>query len=137
MALDTLHWTWLNHFFIWGSIVFYFLFTFTLYSTTFYEFLPSTFPDVGSATNAFGSGIFWATFFVTMVICLWPVVGYRWFMQKKYPTLADQIRKGVWKEKRSKTSSLVSVNDNKKNNMTLSITLAKFRSFRNAFFRLP
>lgn len=107
MALDTLHWTWINHFFTWGSIIFYFLYAFLLYSTTIYNMSPSTFPDVGAAVNTFSSGLFWASLVVTSVTCLWPVVGYRWTMQKRYPTLADQIRKGVWKEKRSKSTSLL------------------------------
>lgn len=108
MALDTSHWTWLNHFFIWGSIVFYFLYTFTLYSSTLFGMSPTNFPAVGAAVNTFGSGTFWATLFLVSSICLLPVIGYRWVHQKLFPTLADQIRKGVWKEKRNKNSSIVS-----------------------------
>lgn len=106
MALDTSHWTWINHFFIWGSIVFYFLYTFTVYSETLFNLLPSYFPYVGAAINTFGSGAFWAALLVTSAICLLPGLGFRWTKQKLYPTLAELIRKGMWKEKRSTSKSL-------------------------------
>jgi len=106
MALDTSHWTWINHFFIWGSIVFYFIYTFVLYSAPLFNFLPSTFPAVGAAVNTFGNGGFWAALFVTCVVCIVPVVAFRWCQQKLYPTLSDLIRRGMWKEKRSRSSLL-------------------------------
>ena len=108
MALDTQHWIWLNHFFQWGSIVFYVMFEFTIYSETLFNAMPSFFPTVSAAVNTFGDNTFWASFFVTSVVCLLPVIGWRWSIQKMYPTLADKIRKGEWKAKRSKNSSLVS-----------------------------
>ena len=60
------------------------------------------------AINVFGSGIFWLTIAITASICLLPVVGYRWMTQKLNPTLADLVRKGVWKERRKHAESLVS-----------------------------
>ena len=108
MALDTSHWIWVNHFFIWGSIVFYVIFTFTIYSVAAFNMLPTIFTSVSAAANTFSDKNFWAAFFVTVVVCILPVIGYRWIMQKMYPSLADEIRKGVWKAKRSKSSSLVS-----------------------------
>ena len=108
MALDTSHWTWINHFFIWGSIVFYVIFTFAIYSTALFNISPANVPSVGAAMNTFGSGAFWASLFLTVVLCIFPVIGYRWTIQKMYPTMADKIRKGVWKARRSKNSSLVS-----------------------------
>lgn len=102
MALDTSHWTWINHFFIWGSIIFYFLFTFTTYSALFYNLLPSQFPDVGAAVNTFGTGNFWAALFLTAAVSLLPVIGFRWTASKLYPTLSDLIRRGAWKKRRSR-----------------------------------
>ena len=102
MALDTSHWTWINHFFIWGSIIFYFLFTFTTYSTPLYNLLPSQFPDVGAAVNTFGTGNFWAALFLTAAVSLLPVIGFRWTASKLYPTLSDLIRRGAWKKRRSR-----------------------------------
>jgi len=107
MSLDTSHWTWLNHFFIWGSIIFYFIYTFIIYSAVLFNMSPFFFPNVNAAVNTFGSGAFWSSFFITAIICLLPVIGFRWTNQKLWPTLSDQIRKGVWKQKRVKNSSLV------------------------------
>lgn len=109
MALDTSHWTWMNHLCIWGSVVVYFMYTFTLYSSTFYNLSPATFAAAEAARNTFGSGAFWATLFLVIAICLLPVIGYRWVQQKLFPTLVDQIRKGVWKQKRTRDSSVVSL----------------------------
>lgn len=108
MALDTSHWVWLNHFFIWGSLIFYVIFEFTIYSEALFNIMSSYFPTVSAAVNTFSDNTFWASFFVTTVVCTLPVVGWRWYVQKRYPTLADKIRKGVWKSKRTKNSSLVS-----------------------------
>ena len=100
MALDTCLWTWINHFFIWGSIVFYFLYTLATYSSTAFNNMPATFPSVGAAENTFGSGVFWAALLVTSIICLLPVLGYRWCKQKLYPTFTEYVRRDLWKEKR-------------------------------------
>ncbi|XP_065672695.1 phospholipid-transporting ATPase ID isoform X3 [Hydra vulgaris] len=102
MAFDTCHWTWINHFFIWGSIVFYFLYTFATYSSVAFNKLPSTFPSVGAAENTFGSGVFWAALLLTSIVCILPVLGYRWCKQKLYPTFTEYVRRGLWKESRPK-----------------------------------
>ncbi len=107
MALDTQHWTWINHFFIWGSIVFYFLFSFTMYSPEIYNLAVGGVTFVGMAVNVFGSGLFWLTMMLTSSVCLLPVVGFRWLSSKLNPTLSDLIRKGVWKERRKHAESLV------------------------------
>eukprot|EP00112_Aurelia_sp_Birch-Aquarium-sp1_P008224 Seg1901.2 transcript_id=Seg1901.2/GoldUCD/mRNA.D3Y31 product="Phospholipid-transporting ATPase ID" protein_id=Seg1901.2/GoldUCD/D3Y31 len=109
ISLDTQYWTWINHFFIWGSIIFYFMFSFTLYSPAFFSLAPASIGYVGMAINVFGSGIFWLTIVITASVCLLPVVGYRWITQKFNPTLADLVRKGVWKERRKHAESLVSL----------------------------
>eukprot|EP00794_Sanderia_malayensis_P010085 gene10085-11115_t len=109
MALDTLHWTWINHFFIWGSIVFYFLFSFTIYSPEIYDLAVGGVGFVGMAVNVFGSGLFWATIILTSSVCLLPIVGFRWVNSKVNPTLSDFIRKGDWKERRKHAESLLSL----------------------------
>ena len=107
ISLDTQYWTWINHFVIWGSIAFYFMFSFTLYSPSFYSLAVGGVGYVGMAVNVFGSGIFWLTIVLTATVCLLPVVGYRWLTMKFQPTLSDRIRKGEWKQRRTHAESLV------------------------------
>ncbi|XP_065059907.1 phospholipid-transporting ATPase ID-like isoform X2 [Rhopilema esculentum] len=109
ISLDTQYWTWMNHFVIWGSIIFYFMFSFTLYSPEFYSLAIGGVGYVGMAVNVFGSGIFWLTLILTAVVCILPVVGYRWLRMKIRPTLAERIRKGEWKQRRTPAESLVSL----------------------------
>ena len=93
---------------IWGSIAFYFMFSFTLYSPAFYSLAVGGVGYVGMAINVFSSGIFWLTIVITAAVCLLPIVGYRWMKMKLRPTLSDLIRKGEWKERRTHAESLVS-----------------------------
>lgn len=50
-ALDTSYWTAINHFFIWGSIGIFFVFTFALHSNALFFLSPSTFPFNGELMN--------------------------------------------------------------------------------------
>jgi len=47
VALDTCYWTYINHYFYWGSLFIYFILTFTLNSNGLFGFLPSSFPFFG------------------------------------------------------------------------------------------
>lgn len=95
-ALDTSYWTGFNHLVIWGSILFYFGFTFLCYADFLgYEYL-------GTARNVMSTGPFWFTLILTVVILLVPVVAERFYYIDTRPTLTDKVR---LKQKISKSKS--------------------------------
>jgi len=95
-ALDTSYWTGFNHLVIWGSILFYFGFTFLTYADFFdYEY-------VGTARNVMSTGPFWFTLILTVTILLVPVVAERFYYIDTRPTLTDKVR---LKQKISKSKS--------------------------------
>lgn|SRR6218665_389662 len=87
-GLDTYYWTGFNHFVIWGSIIFYFVFTFIFYcDTCFYDYVYS-----GTATTLMQTANFWFTLLLTVVIILIPVVAERFYYVDTRPTLTDKVR---------------------------------------------
>ncbi|ESO08153.1 hypothetical protein HELRODRAFT_75635 [Helobdella robusta] len=85
-ALDTWFWTGFNHFVIWGSIVFYFAFTFIFYSELFdYTYL-------GTSENVMGTTNFFFTLILVVTMLLLPVVSLRFYRLNKNPTLTDLAR---------------------------------------------
>lgn len=94
--MDTSYWTGFNHFVIWGSILFYFGFTFVFYSELFdYTYL-------GTAVNVMGTANFWFTLFLTITILLLPVVAARFYQIDTQPTLTEKVR---MKQRISKSKS--------------------------------
>ena len=51
------------------------------------------FNGVASTIECFASSGFWASLTLTVSLCIPPCMGYRWFMQKTKPTLAQSIRR--------------------------------------------
>ena len=95
-ALDTSYWTGVNHFVIWGSLLFYFAFTFTFYADVWgYEYR-------GTARNTMSTANFWFTLVLTVVVLLVPVVAERFYYIDTRPTLTDKVR---LKQKISKSKS--------------------------------
>jgi ribosome assembly protein YihI (activator of Der GTPase) len=84
--LDTAYWTGLNHFVIWGSIVFYFAFTFAFYMPVF------EYAYQGVARNLMSTAVFWFTMLLTVTILLVPVVAERFYYIDTRPTLTDKVR---------------------------------------------
>jgi len=102
-ALDTSYWTGFNHFVIWGSILFYFGFTFAFYSELFdYTYL-------GTAVNVMGTATFWLTVVLTVTILLVPVAASRFYRSMTRPTLADRIRlkQRIMTKSKSKSVDLI------------------------------
>lgn len=102
-ALDTLYWTGFNHFVIWGSILFYFGFTFAFYSELFdYTYL-------GTAVNVMGTATFWFTVVLAVTILLVPVAASRFYRSMTRPTLADRIRlkQRIMTRSKSKSGELI------------------------------
>ena len=71
---------------MWGSILFYFGFTFIFYSDFF------SYSYVGTARNLMTTANFWFTLILTVTILLVPVVAERFYMMDTRPTLTDKVR---------------------------------------------
>jgi len=88
----TQYWTWINHFFIWGSIIFYFVFYFAFYA----EFVFNLFPQghyYGMQFEVYGSGAFWFCLFLVLVVTITPRLSYYFIENELYPSLSDTVRR--------------------------------------------
>jgi len=85
IALDTQYWTVWNHVTIWGSVVVYFGLTFA-YNWIFQG------QYIGSLTTAMQDQTFWFVVLLTTVVCILPVVAYRFYKIDVTPTLTDRAR---------------------------------------------
>ena len=84
-ALETSYWTGINHFVIWGSIIFYFLFIFVFYSEAFrYSYM-------GTATTLMSTSTYWLSMLLTVVLLLLPVVLCKLYLHETAPTLTDKV----------------------------------------------
>ena len=84
-ALEMSYWTGFNHFVIWGSMVFYFVFVLIFYSEVFrYSYM-------GTATTLMATSTFWLTMLLTVVLLLFPVVLCKLYLHETAPTLADKV----------------------------------------------
>jgi len=85
VALDTSYWTAWNHLTIWGSLVLYFLLTFT-----YNWFLTTT--QAGSLSVPMGDTTFWFTVLLTTVVLMLPVIAWRFYKVDVHPTLTDKAK---------------------------------------------
>ena len=94
IALETQYWTALNHFFLWGSLVMFFLFLFTMYSNTLFDILPNTFFFIGAARFSFSMTQLWLVTALSTVVCILPELFIRcWKQAKKRPEHIKARRK--------------------------------------------
>uniref|UniRef100_A0A8C9SU92 Phospholipid-transporting ATPase n=1 Tax=Scleropages formosus TaxID=113540 RepID=A0A8C9SU92_SCLFO len=77
IALDTGYWTAINHFFIWGSLGSYFTILFAMHSNILFSIFPNQFHFVGSAQNTLQQPVVWLTIALATVICIVPVLAFR------------------------------------------------------------
>uniref|UniRef100_A0A8C3L5L3 Phospholipid-transporting ATPase n=1 Tax=Chrysolophus pictus TaxID=9089 RepID=A0A8C3L5L3_CHRPC len=91
IGLDTSYWTVVNQFFIWGSLSVYFAITFTMYSDGMYLILPASFPFVGTARNTLSQPNVWLAIFLSIALCVLPVVGFRFLKTLLRPTASDKV----------------------------------------------
>ncbi|KAJ3604956.1 hypothetical protein NHX12_027007 [Muraenolepis orangiensis] len=98
LCLDTHYWTAVNQFFVWGSLSAYFAITFTMYSNGMFLIFTSTFPFIGSARNSLNQPNVWLTILLTSILCVLPVVAYRFTLIQLWPTINDKVRYKVRKE---------------------------------------
>ncbi|XP_078283641.1 putative phospholipid-transporting ATPase IM [Rhinoraja longicauda] len=92
IGLDTSYWTAVNHFFIWGSVMVYFSILFAMHSNGLFSIFPSQFPFVGNARNSLIHVSVWLIIIVTTVLCIIPVVGFRFLKVDLKPSLSDKVR---------------------------------------------
>ncbi|XP_039607693.1 phospholipid-transporting ATPase ID isoform X1 [Polypterus senegalus] len=92
IGLDTGYWTAINHFFIWGSLAVYFTILFTMHSDGLFSLFPNQFRFVGNAQNTLKQPAVWFTIILTTVVCIMPVVAFRFLKLDLKPQLSDTVR---------------------------------------------
>ncbi|KAL2084185.1 hypothetical protein ACEWY4_019703 [Coilia grayii] len=92
IALDTGYWTAINHFFVWGSLGSYFTILFTMHSSLLFSFFPKQFHFLGSAQNTLEQPVVWLTIALATVICIAPVLAFRFLKLDLKPQLSDTVR---------------------------------------------
>uniref|UniRef100_A0A6Q2Z4Y1 Phospholipid-transporting ATPase n=1 Tax=Esox lucius TaxID=8010 RepID=A0A6Q2Z4Y1_ESOLU len=95
LGLDTYYWTAVNQFFLWGSLSVYFAVTFTMYSNGMFLIFTSSFPFIGAARNSLNQPNMWLTILITSILCVVPVVAYRFLRILLWPTINDKVSKAV------------------------------------------
>uniref|UniRef100_A0A8C0FJL7 Phospholipid-transporting ATPase n=1 Tax=Bubo bubo TaxID=30461 RepID=A0A8C0FJL7_BUBBB len=93
IGLDTSYWTVVNQFFIWGSLSVYFAITFTMYSDGMYLIFTASFPFIGTARNTLSQPNVWLAIFLSITLCVLPVVGFRFLKAQLKPTPSDKVRR--------------------------------------------
>ncbi|NXM16657.1 AT8B2 ATPase, partial [Ploceus nigricollis] len=103
IGLDTGFWTAINHFFIWGSLAAYFAILFTMHSDGLFRMFPNQFRFVGNAQNTLAQPTVWLTIALTAVVCIVPVVAFRFLKLDLKPELSDMVRYTQLVRKKQKT----------------------------------
>ena len=84
-GLETNFWTGINHFFIWGSIVVYFIITLVTHTAAFRHYYE------GVAFNCMNTANFWFTILLCVVILLVPVLAEKFYYVDTRPSLTDKV----------------------------------------------
>ncbi|TFK01767.1 protein Mdm4 [Platysternon megacephalum] len=95
IGLDTAYWTAVNQFFIWGSLSLYFAIIFTMYSDGMYLIFTASFPFIGTARNTLSQPNVWLAIFLSIILCVLPVVGGRFLKAQLMPTVSDKILRKI------------------------------------------
>ncbi|NXJ71650.1 AT8B2 ATPase, partial [Rostratula benghalensis] len=103
IGLDTGFWTAINHFFIWGSLAAYFAILFAMHSDGLFQMFPNQFRFVGNAQNTLAQPTVWLTIALTTVVCIMPVVAFRFLKLDLKPQLSDTVRYTQLVRKKQKT----------------------------------
>ncbi|KAK2901726.1 phospholipid-transporting ATPase ID-like [Channa argus] len=99
LGLEMSYWTAVNTFFVLGSLAMYFAVTFTMYSNGLFLILPSAFPFIGTARNSLNQPNIWLTILLTSILCVLPVVTYRFLLIQLCPTINDKVMYKVRQDK--------------------------------------
>ncbi|KAJ8354717.1 hypothetical protein SKAU_G00222840 [Synaphobranchus kaupii] len=92
ISLDTGYWTAINHFFVWGSLGAYFTILFTMHSNILFSIFPNQFCFAGSAQNTLVQPVVWLTIALATVVCIVPVLAFRFLKLDLKPQLSDTVR---------------------------------------------
>ncbi|XP_016423519.1 phospholipid-transporting ATPase ID-like [Sinocyclocheilus rhinocerous] len=92
LGLDLSYWTVVNHLYVWGSLGMFFILTFTMYTDGLFRLRPSSFAFIGTARNCLNQPNVWLTVALTAILCVLPVVAYRFFYSQISPTINDKVR---------------------------------------------
>uniref|UniRef100_A0A8C2ICC1 Phospholipid-transporting ATPase n=1 Tax=Cyprinus carpio TaxID=7962 RepID=A0A8C2ICC1_CYPCA len=90
LGLDLSYWTVVNHLFVWGSLGMFFILTFTMYTDGLYRLRPSSFAFIGTARNCLNQPNVWLTVALTAILCVLPVVVYRFLSSQISPTINEK-----------------------------------------------
>uniref|UniRef100_A0A6Q2ZAC5 Phospholipid-transporting ATPase n=1 Tax=Esox lucius TaxID=8010 RepID=A0A6Q2ZAC5_ESOLU len=90
LGLDMSYWTAVNQLFVWGSLTMYFAVTFAMYSNGMYLAAPASFPFIGTARNSLNQPNVWLTILLTSILCVLPVVAYRFLLIQLRPTINNK-----------------------------------------------
>ncbi|XP_053727636.1 phospholipid-transporting ATPase ID-like [Synchiropus splendidus] len=101
LGLEMTYWTAVNTIFVLGSLLMYFAVTFTMYSNGLFLTLPAAFPFVGTARNSLHQPNIWLTIVITSILCVLPVVTYRFLLLQLCPTINDKV---MFKVRQAKAS---------------------------------
>ncbi|XP_023245345.1 phospholipid-transporting ATPase ID [Copidosoma floridanum] len=85
IALDTSYWTIVNHFMVWGSLIWYFILDFS------YNYVVRG-SYVGSLQMAMSEATFWFVSVISCIMLVIPVLSWRFFFVDVRPTLSDRVR---------------------------------------------
>uniref|UniRef100_A0A8C4M8G8 Phospholipid-transporting ATPase n=1 Tax=Equus asinus asinus TaxID=83772 RepID=A0A8C4M8G8_EQUAS len=91
IALETTYWTMISHFFIWGSLGFYFCVLFFLYSDGLCLMFPNVFQFLGKAVNILKLPQLWLSLVLSVVLCMLPVIGYQFLKPLFWPVSVDKV----------------------------------------------
>uniref|UniRef100_A0A8C4Z8H8 Phospholipid-transporting ATPase n=1 Tax=Gadus morhua TaxID=8049 RepID=A0A8C4Z8H8_GADMO len=92
IALDTGYWTIINHVFVWGSLGLFFSIMLAMHSQTLFSSSPNQFHFVGSAQSTLLQPVVWLTIALATVICIVPVLAFRFLKLDLKPQLSDTVR---------------------------------------------
>eukprot|EP00116_Pleurobrachia_bachei_P001524 sb/3461786/ len=95
VALETTLWTVYNHILTWGSICMWFLLFLIFCSPFAYTFSPETFFYFDSLYRVVETRTWWLIMFLTLVICIFPAIGYRLYVILTQPTLLQEVMKAI------------------------------------------
>ncbi|XP_039399383.1 phospholipid-transporting ATPase ID-like isoform X2 [Mauremys reevesii] len=95
IGLDTAYWTAVNQFFIWGSLSVYFAIIFTMYSDGMYLIFTASFPFIGTARNTLSQPNVWLAIFLSIILCVLPVIGSRFLKAQLMPTISDKVLRKI------------------------------------------
>lgn len=90
-ALETQYWTWINHFFTWGSIILFMLFQIILYADKL-TFLDFFYEYMGVTPQVMVSPGYWLCLLLALVVLLLPILALKFYYIRVRPTLADHLR---------------------------------------------